>query len=694
MRAGDTCIDIGANLGYYARTISRLAGPAGRVYAVEPVAPIRKVLSRNLRRCGNTEILPFALRAAAGPVRMGNDSARENGYFGTGRNFVNEGGGRSDVEFTAEMRRGSELFARLPRLDFIKCDIEGYEAVVMEEMRPLLERFRPTVLIETGGENRPRIVRLFHPAGLCGLHARPRPRDSPEPRKHEGHHLPARRGTPRGPVTTNTTDMHQYDRLQRILTGKPFHYTVMFFIVASIAAVIGSSFETMRPYRHLLFGINYLASFVFLVEYVLRIVAAPARYPGRSPFRARVRYLFSFYGAVDFVAVLPFLLVYLFKDTPLGPHHHAGIHLHRLQAHPPLALVPVHRGGPFGRTRGTRHGLYRLRHHGLLLGDPHVLHRTQRPARSVRQYRRRPVVVHRGIHHGRLRRHLPDHPAGETSEQPHQSDRNRHDRHPDRYHQLVVHQPAATEKQERVTPKTSDNDANRHHILRSRPARLAAERIHPQAGAGEGLVEIVVHNLHDYAHDRRKTTDDYPFGGEAGMVMKCEPVFELVEKLQGERTYDEIIYTSPDGVRYDQHEANRLSTLGNIVILCGHYKGIDHRIREHLITREISIGDYVLTGGELAACIIADSVVRLIPGAIGDEASALTDSFQDNLLAPPVYTRPAEFRGWRVPDVLLSGDFARIARWQDEQAWERTERLRPDLLDDGNRNEVPKTPER
>ncbi len=168
VRAGDTCIDIGANLGYYARTISRLAGPAGRVYAVEPVAPIRKVLSRNLRRCGNTEILPFALGAAAGPVRMGNDSARENGYFGTGRNFVNEGGGRSDVEFTAEMRRGSELFARLPRLDFIKCDIEGYEAVVMKEMRPLLERFRPTVLIETGGENRPRIVRLFTRLGYAG----------------------------------------------------------------------------------------------------------------------------------------------------------------------------------------------------------------------------------------------------------------------------------------------------------------------------------------------------------------------------------------------------------------------------------------------------------------------------------------------------------------------------------------------
>ena len=197
----------------------------------------------------------------------------------------------------------------------------------------------------------------------------------------------------------------------------------------------------------------------------------------------------------------------------------------------------------------------------------------------------------------------------------------------------------------------------------------------------KGLVEIVVHNLRDYAHDKRKTTDDYPFGGEAGMVMKCEPVFELVEKLQTERTYDEIIYTSPDGIPYNQHEANRLSTLGNIIILCGHYKGIDYRIREHLITREISIGDYVLTGGELAACIIADSVVRILPGAIGDETSALTDSFQDNLLSAPDYTRPAEFRGWRVPDVLLSGNFAEIARWQEAQALERTQRLRPDLLE-------------
>ena len=197
----------------------------------------------------------------------------------------------------------------------------------------------------------------------------------------------------------------------------------------------------------------------------------------------------------------------------------------------------------------------------------------------------------------------------------------------------------------------------------------------------KGMVEIVVHNLHDYAHDKRKTTDDYPFGGEAGMVMKCEPVFELIEKLQSERKYDEIIFTSPDGITYDQHEANRLSTLGNIIILCGHYKGIDFRIREHLITREISIGDYVLTGGELAAAIITDSVVRLIPGAIGDEESALTDCFQDDLLAPPVYTRPADFRGWKVPDVLLSGNFAEIEKWKEAQAWERTKALRPDLLE-------------
>ena len=194
------------------------------------------------------------------------------------------------------------------------------------------------------------------------------------------------------------------------------------------------------------------------------------------------------------------------------------------------------------------------------------------------------------------------------------------------------------------------------------------------------LAEIVVHNIRDYTPYKHGQVDDYPFGGEAGMVMMVEPVYRLIEKLKSERDYDEIIFTSPDGITYNQQEANRLSTLGNIIILCGHYKGIDYRIREHLITREISVGDYVLTGGELAAAIIADSVVRLLPGAIGDEESALTDSFQDNLLAPPIYTRPADFNGWKVPEVLTSGNFAKIEAWREEQAYERTKRLRPDLL--------------
>ena len=196
----------------------------------------------------------------------------------------------------------------------------------------------------------------------------------------------------------------------------------------------------------------------------------------------------------------------------------------------------------------------------------------------------------------------------------------------------------------------------------------------------KGLAEIVVHNIRDYTPYKHGQVDDYPFGGEAGMVMMVEPVYRLIEKLKSERDYDEIIFTSPDGITYNQQEANRLSTLGNIIILCGHYKGIDYRIREHLITREISVGDYVLTGGELAAAIIADSVVRLLPGAIGDEESALTDSFQDNLLAPPIYTRPADFNGWKVPEVLTSGNFAKIEAWREEQAYERTKRLRPDLL--------------
>ncbi len=197
----------------------------------------------------------------------------------------------------------------------------------------------------------------------------------------------------------------------------------------------------------------------------------------------------------------------------------------------------------------------------------------------------------------------------------------------------------------------------------------------------KGLVEIVIHNLRDYTADARRTVDDYPYGGEAGMVMMVEPIFRCIEELKSQRDYDKIIYTSPDGVTLNQGVSNHLSTLKNIIILCGHYKGVDHRVREALITMEISIGDYVLTGGELAAAVITDSIVRLLPGAIGDESSALSDSFQDGLLAPPVYTRPAKFRGMEVPPVLLSGNFAEIDKWKFEQSVERTKALRPELLD-------------
>lgn len=197
----------------------------------------------------------------------------------------------------------------------------------------------------------------------------------------------------------------------------------------------------------------------------------------------------------------------------------------------------------------------------------------------------------------------------------------------------------------------------------------------------KGLAEIVVHNLRDYTTDRHRKVDDYPFGGEAGMVMKVQPVDACISELKSQRRYDEVIFTSPDGQTLTQPLANRLSMMENIIILCGHYKGVDYRIREHLVTMEISIGDYVLTGGELPAAVIADAVVRLIPGAIGDEQSALSDSFQDNLLAPPVYTRPADYNGWTVPEILLSGHEARISEWRHEQAFERTRRLRPDLLD-------------
>ncbi len=198
----------------------------------------------------------------------------------------------------------------------------------------------------------------------------------------------------------------------------------------------------------------------------------------------------------------------------------------------------------------------------------------------------------------------------------------------------------------------------------------------------KGLVEINVHNLRDYTTNKHRKVDDYPFGGEAGMVMQIEPIDRAITHLRSQRDYDEVIFTSPDGETFNQPMANAMSMLDNIIILCGHYKGIDYRIREHLITREISVGDYVLTGGELPALAITDAIVRLIPGAIGDEQSALSDSFQDNLLAPPVYSRPADYNGWRVPDILLSGHQAKIDQWRYDQALQRTRRLRPDLLAD------------
>lgn len=198
----------------------------------------------------------------------------------------------------------------------------------------------------------------------------------------------------------------------------------------------------------------------------------------------------------------------------------------------------------------------------------------------------------------------------------------------------------------------------------------------------KGLLDLHIHDLRDFSLDKHRRVDDYAFGGDAGMVMSIEPIHRAISHLTSEREYDEIIYTSPDGPRFNQQLANRLALTGNLIILCGHYKGIDQRIRDHLITCEISIGDYVLTGGELAAAVITDSVVRLLPGAISDETSALSDSFQDGLLAPPVYTRPAEYKGWKVPGILLSGHAAKIDQWKHEQALERTRKLRPDLLGD------------
>ena len=203
-----------------------------------------------------------------------------------------------------------------------------------------------------------------------------------------------------------------------------------------------------------------------------------------------------------------------------------------------------------------------------------------------------------------------------------------------------------------------------------------------QRAQDKGLVEIHIHNLRDWTLNKHRKVDDYPFGGEAGMVMQIEPVYRCIEHLKSERDYDEVIFTSPDGELLNQPIANQLSLAQNIIILCGHYKGVDYRIREQLITREISIGNYVLTGGELPAAVIADAVIRLIPGAIGDEQSALNDSFQDNLLEAPVYTRPAEFNGWKVPEILLSGNFPKIEEWKMQQALERTKKLRPNLLEE------------
>lgn len=196
----------------------------------------------------------------------------------------------------------------------------------------------------------------------------------------------------------------------------------------------------------------------------------------------------------------------------------------------------------------------------------------------------------------------------------------------------------------------------------------------------KGFAEIHLHDLRDYTNDKWRRVDDYPYGGFAGMVMQCEPIDRCISALKAEREYDEVIYVSPDGETLNQRMANDLSLKGNLIILCGHYKGIDQRVRDHLITKEISIGDYVLTGGELAAAVISDSIIRLIPGVISDEQSALSDCFQDDLLSAPIYTRPADYKGWKVPEILLSGNDAKIKDWEIEQSYERTQRLRPDLL--------------
>ncbi|MBP5566446.1 MAG: tRNA (guanosine(37)-N1)-methyltransferase TrmD [Bacteroidales bacterium] len=221
-------------------------------------------------------------------------------------------------------------------------------------------------------------------------------------------------------------------------------------------------------------------------------------------------------------------------------------------------------------------------------------------------------------------------------------------------------------------------------IISAVPELLESPLSHSIVGRAikKGLVEIYVHNLRKYGVGPRKNIDDYSYGGDAGMVLMVEPVFKMIEELRAQRDYDEVIYLSPDGEILNQGISNELSLKENIILLCGHYKGIDHRIREHLVTREISVGDYVVSGGEIPAALLADSIVRLIPGALTDETSALSDSFQDGLLSPPVYTRPVDFNGWKVPEVLLSGNPKLIRAWQDEQALERTKALRPNLLEE------------
>lgn len=223
----------------------------------------------------------------------------------------------------------------------------------------------------------------------------------------------------------------------------------------------------------------------------------------------------------------------------------------------------------------------------------------------------------------------------------------------------------------------------RFDIIAAVPELLESPLEHSIVGRArkKGIVEIHIHNLRKYGKGPRKNVDDYSYGGDAGMVLMVEPVFRMIEELKGQRHYDEVIYMSPDGEVLSQKMANELSLMENVIILCGHYKGIDHRIREHIITREISIGDYVLSGGEIPAAVVVDAVTRLIPGAITDETSALSDCFQDDILSAPVYTRPASFNGWDVPEVLLGGDPKKIQKWQDEQALERTRKLRPELLE-------------